>query len=195
MPFDAKIARKRTVRLGKTVLESDPVDQYAEPTQTVHYPDNETPWSDLIQDTQRVKTLIQLFASDKAVEGHFMSLIRFLKKKRYDIVECAFLPHSQQRVGTLSAIAATIEADRFAIYRCPDESTDTKVAADVTHAIQAGPWVLRSIPVLMYADPHYEMGQLPDDQIAWSPLLHNKAFQAALNDYVQNASDPARSGD
>ena len=117
-----------------------------------------------------------------------MALIHHLKKNRYDVVECAFLPHSQQRVGTLSAIAATIEADRFAIYRCTDTVTARHVAQEVTHALHAGPWVLRSIPVLMYADPHYEMGQLPDDQIAWSGLLQNKAFKAVLNEFVNSSS-------
>ena len=114
-----------------------------------------------------------------------MSLIHYLKQRRFDVVECAFLPHSQLRVGTISAIAATIEADRFAIYRCQDETSAKSVAAEVTHAIQVGPWVLRSIPVLMYADPHYEMGQLPDQEIAWSPLLNNQNFKAALADFVQ----------
>ncbi len=99
--------------------------------------------------------------------------------------QCVFLPHSQQRVGTLSAIAATIEAHRFAIYRCMNEEAARQVAQEVTHALQAGPWVLRSIPVLMYADPHYEMGQLPDDKITWSPLLKNKAFAQTLEDYVK----------
>ena len=100
------------------------------------------------------------------------------------MVECAFLPHSQLRVGTISAIAATIEGDRFAIYRCPDEAKAAMVAAEVTHAIQVGPWVLRSIPVLMYADPHYEMGQLPDKEIAWSSLLNKASFRTDLQDFV-----------
>ena len=41
-PFAAKLARKQGVRIGSFVLESDPSEQYAEPTQTVHYPDNQT---------------------------------------------------------------------------------------------------------------------------------------------------------
>jgi len=113
-----------------------------------------------------------------------MALIEYLKKQRYDVVEAAFLPRSQQRVGTISAIAATIEADRFAIYRCVDETAAAQVAAEVGHAIQAGSWVLRSIPVLMYADPHYEMGQLPDEAIAWSPLLANETFKDILRHFA-----------
>jgi hypothetical protein len=114
-----------------------------------------------------------------------MSLIGYLKQKRYDVVEAAFLPRSQQRVGTVSAIAATIEADRFAIYRCADDAAAARVATEVGHAIGAGPWVLRSIPVLMYADPHYEMGQLPDEAIAWSPLLQNEAFISDLKVFAE----------
>lgn len=183
-PFDTKVGRKRALYLGMYVLESDPIHQFAEPTQTVHFPDNETPWSTLIEKNGHLQIWSEVLSLKKPPQGHFMSLIKGLKSKRFDVVECAFLPHSQQRVGTISAIAATIEADRFAIYRCADEDTAKKVALDVTHALQVGPWVFRSIPVLMYADPHYEMGQLPDDQITWSPLLKNKAFAQTLKDYV-----------
>jgi len=184
-PFDVKIARKRALRTGAFVLESDPIDQYAEPTQTVHYPDNETAWSQLVlQDEGTAGWALSLQPADPT-EGHFVSLIRYLKQKRYDVVECAFLPHSQLRVGTISAIAATIESDRFAIYRCTDEASACAVALEVTHAIQVGPWVLRSIPVLMYADPHYEMGQLPDKEIAWSSLLHKESFRTDLQDFVR----------
>jgi hypothetical protein len=184
MPFDAKIARKRAVCSGPFVIESDPVDQYAEPTQTVHYPDNETAWSGLVQSEGAIRSWAAAFEAEQPTQGHFMSLIRFLKRKGYDIVECAFLPHSQRRVGTISAVAATIESDRFAVYRCVDEAAAAAVVAEVTHAIRAGSWVLRSIPVLMYADPHYEMGQLPDEEIGWSPLLQDEAFRAALEEFV-----------
>jgi hypothetical protein len=184
LPFDAKIARKRALCLGAFVLESDPIDQYAEPTQTVHYPDNETAWSQLVLRDEEAPAWASALEATEPPEGHFMSLISYLRQKRYDVVECAFLPHSQLRVGTISAIAATIEADRFAIYRCVDEASAATVAAEVTHAIQVGPWVLRSIPVLMYADPHYEMGQLPDKEIAWSSLLNNESFRTALQDFV-----------
>ena len=185
MPFDAKIARKRAFCLGPFVVESDPVHQYAEPTQTVHYPDNETAWSQLVQQDKTIQSWTQAIAPGEPAQGHFMSLIHHFRQKRYDIVECAFLPHSQQRPGTISAIAATIEADRFAIYRCTDETTAAKVATEVTHALQVGPWVLRSIPILMYADPHYEMGQLPDNKIAWSSLLRSDSFKKDLLDFVQ----------
>jgi hypothetical protein len=189
MPFDAKIARKRAICIGSFVIESDPTEQYAEPTQTVHYPDNETTWSQLVQDDELVTSWAEAIDPGRQTEGNFTSLIRYLKQKRYDIVEVAFLPHSQQRVGTVSAIAATIEGDRFAIYKCTDEAAAKAVAAEVTHAIQEGSWVLRSIPVLMYADPHYEMGQLPDNEITWSKLLNNKTFRSDLKHFFHRPSD------
>ncbi len=178
VPFDTKLARKRALRIGSSVLESDPTHQYAEPTQIIHYPDNETAWSKLISHNEWTS------ASSTLAEGHYLPLIHHLKQQRIDVVECAFLPHSQLRVGTLSAIAATIEADRFAIYRCTDETAAQRVAREVTHAIAVGPWAFRSIPVLMYADPHYEMGQLPDEKISWSPLLRNDSFLNALKDFI-----------
>ena len=186
-PFDTKVGRKRALYLGTYVLESDPTLQYAEPTQTVHFPDNQTPWSTLVEQDGRLQIWSEVLSLKKPPVGHFMSLVKHLRAKRYDVVECAFLPHSQQRVGTISAIAATIEADRFAIYRCESEEAAKRVAVEVTHAIQVGPWVLRSIPVLMYSDPHYEMGQLPDDKITWSPLLKNKAFIQTLQDAVDQS--------
>lgn len=189
MPFDIKHARKRALRLGHFVIESDPIDQYAEPTQTVHYPDNETPWAQLVQSDAELPSWTQTLATDPQAEGHFKQLIRYLKQKHYDIVECSFLPHSQQRPGTLSVIAATIEADRFAIYRCPDEQSAQHVAQEVGHALQVGPWVLRSIPVLMYQDPHYEMGQLPDERIPWSKLLKNERFINDLQIFVQQGDE------
>ena len=187
-PFDPKTARKRALRMGSFVVESDPVKRFAEPTQTVHYPDNETPWSPLVQPKQLTDGWAADLMPSVESEGHFVALIRYLEGKRYDLVDCAFLPHSQLRVGTLSAIAATIEGDRFALYRCRDPEWAAIVAAEVTHALQVGSWALRSIPVLMYADPHYEMGQLPDSEITWSPLLKDETFQSNLAAFVE-ASD------
>lgn len=178
MPFDAKVGRKRSVRFGTAVLESDPLDQYAEPTQTVRYPDNEIAWSEILQESAAT-------GSEECRQGQFVSLIAHLRQRRYDVVEVAFLPRSQQRVGTVRSVAATIEADRFAIYRCRDESAARRVAAEVGHGVRAGRWVLRSIPVRMYTDPHYEMGQLPDEHITWSPLLDSERFRADLDDFVK----------
>lgn len=180
MPFDTKVARKRARRIGRFVVESDPVEQYAEPTQTVHYPDNETSWSRLVLQDEDVSPGA---GAKGTADGHFTALIRHLRQQHYDVVECAFLPHSQLRVGALSAIAATIEGDRFAVYRCVSEEAAADVATEVTHAIHVGTWVLRSIPVLMYADPRYEMGQLPDDKIEWSPLLRDDGFISTLQKF------------
>ncbi|MHC5139444.1 MAG: DUF3179 domain-containing (seleno)protein [Planctomycetota bacterium] len=186
MPFDTKIARKRALTVNGFVVESDPTDQYAEPTQTVHYPDNQTPWSQLIQHSEWLQDLTDQNSDEQEAEGYFTSLVHFLKSNRYDVVEVAFLPHSQQRPGTISTIAATIEGDRFAIYRCENEKAAVAAADEVTHALQVGSWVFRSIPVLMYADPHYEMGQLPDIEIAWSKLLKKEVFRRHLIDFINN---------
>jgi hypothetical protein len=176
-PFAAKLARKQGVRIGTFVLESDPTDQYAEPTQTVHYPDNQTEWSTILQRPE--------FAPQELdVEGPYTALVSHLKAKRHDVVEVAFLPHSQLRVGVRSAVAATLEGDRFAIYHCDDEAAAVLVAEEVTHAFAVGCWVFRSIPVLMYAEPHYEMGQLPDEKIVWSPLLNNEEYKATLQKFL-----------
>jgi hypothetical protein len=190
LPFDTKLSRRRSFSCGPYVVESEPVQHYAEPTHTVRYPDNEIPWSALVGDGGEIPDWAAGLDPGPPAEGPFSSLLRHLTERRYDVVEVAFLPHSQQRVGTLSAVAATIEGDRFAVYRCGDERAAARVAAEVGHAIQEGPWVLRSMPVLMYADPHYEMKQLPDHAIAWSPLLENAAFRYHLQEFTR----PRRSG-
>ena len=72
-------ARKRALRMGSFVVESDPVKRFAEPTQTVHYPDNETPWSPLVQPEQRTDGWAASVAPSVESEGHFVALIRYLK--------------------------------------------------------------------------------------------------------------------
>lgn len=183
-PFDMKLARKRVKSVGRFVVESDPERQYAEPTQTVRYPDNETQWSELVNNPELIGIWTSEIDHGSGARPRFMELIDHLKQKRYDVVEVAFLPRSQLRVGTLSAIAATVEGDRFAIYRCTSEEAAAEVALEVTHAIHIGPWVLRSIPILMYAEPRYEMGQLPDEEIKWSPLLGSTEFMTDLSEFV-----------
>jgi hypothetical protein len=183
-PFDVKLGRKRSRRAGCFVLESDPEHTYAEPSQTVRYPDNEVPWSELVIRDDLAAAWSDGVANEDADGARFAGLVDHLKRKRVDVVEVSFLPHSQLRVGVEAGVAATIEGDRFAIYRCGTEKEAASTVAEVPAAFQVGPWVFRSIPILMYQDPYYEMGQLPDEQIPWSRLVGDHTFRSQLAEYL-----------
>lgn len=180
-PFDPKLGRKPSVRLQRFAIESDPVDQYAEPTQNVRFPDRQVPWAEWLAAPETVARLQAALPDDAAPLGlRFATLLAHLHDRRIDVVEAAFAPHSQLRPGCESAVAATISGDRFLIYKCADAAAAERVLAEVTHAFREDRWVFRSIPVLMYAEPHYEMGMLPDERIAWSPLHSDPAFRAQV---------------
>jgi hypothetical protein len=182
-PFDAKLARRRAHRAGRFVLESDPLETYAEPTQTVRFPDNEIPWSGLVNEAKRAAAWAEGVQPEPLEGRRFMDLVAHLKASGVDVVEVAYLPASQLRVGVISAVAATIEGDRFAIYRCASEADAEEVEQDVPQAFRVGDWVFRSIPVLMYQDPHYEMGQLSDEKIEWSPLVEDARLHEIIAAY------------
>ena len=183
-PFDVKLGRKRARRAGRFVIESDPEQTYAEPSQTVRFPDNEVPWSELVLNDAVVSAWSEAIDEETAEAVRFTGLVDHLKGKRIDVVEVSFLPHSQLRVGVKAGVAATIEGDRFAIYRCGTEKEAAALVSEVPAAFRVGNWAFRSIPVLMYQDPYYEMGQLPDERIPWSALVEDQKFHAQLAEYL-----------
>ncbi len=183
-PFDVKMGRKRLRRAGRFVVESDPDQTYSEPSQTVRFPDNEVPWSDMIINDEMAAAWSRALDESEPEGPTIVGLVDHLKAKRFDVVEVSFLPHSQLRVGVEAAVAATIEGDRFAIYRCGSEQEALAVVAEVPATFRAGSWVFRSIPVLMYQDPYYEMGQLPDAQIPWSTRIADDAFISCVTEYL-----------
>ena len=184
-PISPKVARKFSQQVGDFVIESDPEIQYADPAQFVRLPDPEINWSEVVtdQDLSQIMPPEVRCGSDKGRPG-FSWLLKTLRGARYDVVEAAFLPHTQLRVDTQSAVAATINGDRFAIYKCCDADSATRVANELDHAIQIDRWVFRSIPTLMYRDPCYEMGQLPEDEIRWSYLLSDERFARCIESFV-----------
>lgn len=189
-PISTKIGRKVSLRIGNFVLESDPENQYADPAQFVRLPDPEIRWSDIVTDLdvrQWVRSELLHVVNDKVPS--FSALIKHLRKSQYDVVEAAFLPHTQLRVGVCNAVAATINGDRFAIYKCLNADSARQVLNDVPHAIRVDRWVFRSIPILMYQDPCYEMGQLPENEIRWSYLLTDDRFAKCVELFCAASSE------
>lgn len=189
-PIAVKLGRKFSRRMGRFVLESDPEVQYEGPSQFVRLPDPQIPWSDLVIDNEVFGRLIagksELPLSD---EQTFFGLVSHLRKQGFDVVEVAFLPHSQLRVGTDSAIAATINADRFGIYKCRDDEAARRVAGEFSHNLRVGRWVIRSTPAIMFQDPCYEMGQLPEAEARWSKLVENGRFAGTLTSYLSTETN------
>jgi hypothetical protein len=58
--------------------------------------------------------------------------------------------------------------------------------SELPHCFRAGRWVFRSIPVDMYEDQRYEIGQLPEETIRWSKLVGDKKFLAMIRSYLDN---------
>ncbi len=55
-----------------------------------------------------------------------------------------------------------------------------QVRAEFHHAIRVDRFVFRSIPVDMYQDPFYEIGEYPEPEIRWSKLLEQPSLVRAL---------------
>ena len=181
-PLHPRWERKLSRRAGKFVLESNPERMYVDPFQIVRISDSEIQWADLVRDEELAQVWSSQVVPDEPSLPNFTHLLEHLRKARFDIVEVAFLPHSQLRVGCVSALGATINADRLAIYKCPDPALAEQVRAEFRHAIQADRFVLRSIPVDMYKDPFYEIGEYPEPEIRWSKLLERPTLVRALQE-------------
>ena len=184
-PLHPRWERKCSRRTGRFVLASDPESLYVDPFQIVRIPDSEIQWADLVRDEELVQVWSRQVAPADPSLPNFTRLLEHLRKARFDIVEVAFLPHSQLRVGSVNALGATVNADRFAIYKCPDPELAERVRSEFRHAIQVGRFVFRSIPVDMYKDPFYEIGEYPDPEIRWSKLLEQRSFVTTVQQALE----------
>ncbi len=129
-PISKKVGKRYSRRVGVFVIESDPENQYADPSQFVRLPDPAIAWSDIVTDVKLDEIMPpELLDGAGKTQHGFAGLFECLRRATYDVVETAFLPHTQLRFGTLNAVAATINADRFAIYKCPDGEPDPERGA------------------------------------------------------------------
>ena len=107
-------------------------------------------------------------------------MIRAFRLSGYEILDIGFLPRGQLRVGMENAIALTIEAERFLLYRFEDETAAERYAAAESRAIGAGRYVLRSTPDTMYMHQPTEVLYVGDDAVRWSMLPNDPAFVRAF---------------
>jgi len=180
-PIGLKIERKFSVQAGRFVIESDPPLQYADPARIVRLPDRQVQWSALVTGDSGSWTNLITQEDEAPADTGFSHLIEGLRKSRIDVVEVAYLPHSQLRPGSVNAISAKIENGRFIIYKTPDPETAQAMAGELPAALAAGRFVLRSTPDAMYEDILYEIGQLPADKVRWSRLVSEARFKKVLD--------------
>jgi len=64
--------------------------------------------------------------------------------------------------------------------KCPNPELAALVHSEFRQAIQLDRFVFRSIPVDMYQDPFYEIGEYPEREIRWSKLLEQPSLVRAL---------------
>ena len=188
-PLHPRWERKLCRRAARFVLQSDPEDLYVDPFHIVRIPDTEIQWASLVSDEDLFRVWSGALVPADPVHPNFTSLLEDLKSARFDVVEVAFLPHSQLRVGSINAVGATINADRFAIYKCRDPQGAARVRSEFRYAIGVDRFVFRSIPVDMYQDPFYEISEYPDHEIRWSKLLEEPSFVSTVKRALQE-SDP-----
>jgi hypothetical protein len=182
LPLRPRSREGRTRRLGCIVVESDPERRYVDPANVVPRPDGSIGWSRLLTDP-----VLDRAASRDAGAGvagtaggpGFLQVIRGFRLSGFDVLHEAFLPPSQLRVGCDDGIALSIEGDWFLLYRFSDRTAASEYGASESHAIGAGPFVLRSAPADMYVFPT-EILYAGDDRTSWSGLLTEPRFERAF---------------
>ena len=159
MPLGVHVERRRSLQLGRVALVSDPEVQYADPCNVVRLPDEQIQWGPMVDGFAELQSPDQDDAP--AADNTFSGLLEHLRGAGFDVVEVAFLPHSQLRVGTISAVAATVNGVRCAVYKCLNETGAGELAHRFTEAIPAGRFVFRPTPIGMHEDPINEIGMRP----------------------------------
>ena len=180
-PFATRMLARRCVRVGPVLAQADPWPRFADPAQLVPLPETELAWPGAL-DRLAEAVPAELLGSP-ATGVAFIDVIRGLRAKGYEVLEPGFLPPAQLMPGCLDAIALTVEADRFLLYRFGDEHGAHEAARAVPtgHALAVGGFVARSTPDTMYRHQAYEI-EYAGDAIRWSPLLDDERFVHALRE-------------
>jgi hypothetical protein len=177
-PISARSHEGRTRRIGNVVIESDPEERYVDPANVVPLPDGQVDWAPALD-----APVLDTALPDEpvaTVEPGFVDVIRAFRLSGYEILDIGFLPRGQLRAGMENAIALTIEAERFLLYRFEDEAAAERYAAAESRAVGAGRYVLRSTPDTMYTHQPTEVLYVGDDAVRWSMLPNELAFVRAF---------------
>ena len=178
-PMRPRSHEGRTRRVGTVVIESDPERRYVDPANVVPLPDGQIDWAPSL-DSPALDTLVP-DGSEGGDKPGFVDVIRGLRLSGYEVVEVGLLPRGQLNVDMNNAIALTIEAERFLLYRFDSVAAADRYAADGSRAVSAGRYVLRSTPDTMYHHQPTEVLYVGDEAIRWSRLPEDPAFLRALH--------------
>ena len=181
-----RLGRKKSIRIGNLVLESDPDEQYDDRTQVSRLPDNQIQWSRYVTDPEIVAGLPGAKQQPGSGEGYFSKLLTYLLKRRYDVIDAGILPQCQLYPGTLNGISATIEGYRYAIFRCQDESSAATLITRFTQANHFGELAMVCFPDKMHKYIRHETGRESNEKIDWPDLLENEKFYKHLSKFADS---------
>jgi hypothetical protein len=189
IPLRSRTLETRVRRIGRLVLEATPAGRYADAAQIVPKPWAEVRWPGVLEapGLDPDEPAEDAAAQDEPPVG-LTDVVRAIRLGGYEVVDVGLLPPGQLRVGTLDALALTIDADRFLLYLFEDELGAGSYAAAEPRARAFGRFVLRSTPDTMYVHQFYEICYAGDDRIAWSGLLEDERFAGVMTAAVTPAA-------
>lgn len=185
-PLYVKAERKRSVRAGHLVVESDPRQQYADASQIVRLPDAQIRWSDVVEDPDLVERWSAELDPAEPTGLSFAGLFGSLEASGFEVREVGFLPPGQLRPGAKRGVGATINADLFAVFECEDTAAARAIADASDPALAVGPLVFRSTPPDRFHHVIYEIDHRPEESVNWSRLLESEAFRRAVESYLES---------
>jgi hypothetical protein len=177
-PIRERAIDYRVRQIGSLIVESDPDERFADPAQIVRLPYRAVAWSPLL-DSPTLDEIVPLESAPASGPG-FRNIIRALRLSGFEVLEVGFLPPGQLRAGCENAIALTVDADRFLLYRFHTAEQAEAYSASQPHTLMLKRHVIRSTPVTMYEHQLYEITFVGEERVTWSPLLSDARFVATL---------------
>ena len=182
IPF---IGRKPAVVSGCLVVESDPVIQYDDNSQLSRLPEHQINWSKLVTDTNQLARWSDgAFSLSPGKTGYFGLFLNVLKRRRFDVINVAFLPRCQLYPGMLNGISVTVQGHYYSLYRFDTPSNAMAFGEQHHHTLINGTLVIRSLPEKMHKFPRHEIGHEQEDKIEWPELLESRRLHKALDEFL-----------
>jgi hypothetical protein len=192
-PLKPRAIDAKTRRVGTTVLESDPDERYVDPAKVIPLPPSVVPWAKVLT-AQALDDITPPPPADRPEHIGFAEFVRTIRIAGSEVIDVGFLSPSQLRVGTENAIALTIDAERFLLYRFSDVTSANAYAGTEEHSRAFGPFVLRSTPESMYLHQGAEIIYTGDHTIRWSDLLDEPRLVKALDRLIDEAREQGKVG-
>lgn len=195
---DYAYAKAHSLRSGRYVMESDPDDRlkFADKLFTSRRKDEQIPWSSMLNPKNPAGQ--QFIADFHRITGEHTDEPGELKRvqeelinrdieisamiDRADAIDRGVLAEAyrfQLPMHALSARPIQIGKDPFMLYKFDSETAAVDYAGKIPKIRQSGRFVLRSTPRDMYYSAGF--GERPLDEVSWSALLDDPAFQDAFD--------------